>query len=262
MLLNLIGNAIKFTEKGGVEVSVDVAERLSDTQVILRFAVADSGIGIPEDKQKLVFEAFRQADSTTVRRYGGSGLGLAICSRLVALMGGRIQLVSKPGEGSTFSFTVPASEVAPDEVPRDAPPQSLDCETPAARSLRVLVADDNIVNQRLISRVLEKCGHRVALVGNGSEAVDAARGGAFDVILMDVEMPEMDGFAATSLIRSAEAGARRVPIVAMTAHAMSGDRERCLQAGMDDYLSKPIAARDLEAMLCRFAGAEMPAAHR
>jgi signal transduction histidine kinase/ActR/RegA family two-component response regulator len=262
VLLNLIGNAIKFTEKGGVEVSVDVAERLSDTQVILRFAVADSGIGIPEDKQKLVFEAFRQADSTTVRRYGGSGLGLAICSRLVALMGGRIQLVSKPGEGSTFSFTVPASEVAPDEVPRDAPPQSLDCETPAARSLRVLVADDNIVNQRLISRVLEKCGHRVALVGNGSEAVDAARGGAFDVILMDVEMPEMDGFAATSLIRSAEAGARRVPIVAMTAHAMSGDRERCLQAGMDDYLSKPIAARDLEAMLCRFAGAEMPAAHR
>jgi len=260
VLLNLIGNAIKFTEKGSVEVTVDVADRLSDTEVILGFAVADSGIGIPEDKQKLVFEAFRQADSSTARKHGGSGLGLAICSRLVDLMGGEIQLVSKPGEGSTFSFTVRASEVAPGEVPQTGPQIDAEARALSMRSLRVLVADDNIVNQRLISRVLQKCGHRVTLVGNGSEAVDAAHNGGFDLILMDVEMPELDGFAATSLIRSAEAGARHVPIVAMTAHAMSGDRERCLQAGMDDYLSKPIATRDLEAMLCRFTAAEAPAA--
>jgi len=260
VLLNLIGNAIKFTAKGSVEVSVDVAERLPDEQVTLRFAVADTGIGIPEDKQTLVFEAFRQADSTTARRYGGSGLGLAICSRLVGLMGGRIQLVSKPGEGSTFSFTVRAAEVAPDEVPETAPQFEPGVETAPARSLRVLVADDNLVNQRLLSRVLEKCGHRITLVGNGSEAVDAARGGGYDAILMDVEMPEMDGLAATALIRSAEARGHRVPIIAMTAHAMSGDRERCLQAGMDDYLSKPISTRELEAMLGRFAGVEAPVA--
>ena len=256
VLLNLIGNAIKFTGKGSVEVSVELARRLSNEEVILRFAVADTGIGIPEDKQKLVFEAFRQADSTTVRKYGGSGLGLAICSRLVGLMGGEIQLASKPGEGSTFSFTVRAAELAPGELPLDTPQQSLQNEAPA-RSLRILVADDNLVNQRLISRVLEKCGHRVTLAGTGSEAVEAAREGGFDAILMDVEMPEMDGFAATARIRSTEAGARRVPIIAMTAHAMSGDRERCLQAGMDDYLSKPIVTRELEAVLSRFTPAEI-----
>ena len=262
VLLNLIGNAIKFTEKGSVEVSVALAQPESEGHVVLRFSVSDTGIGIPGDKQKLVFEAFRQADSSTARKYGGSGLGLAICSRLVKLMGGDICLSSEADKGATFSFTIRVPVAALGPLAPSAAGDVAPSERQAARSLDVLVADDNAVNQRLIRRVLEKAGHHVALVNNGVEAVARARLDKFDVILMDVEMPEMDGFEATSLIRSAEDGTRRVPIVAMTAHAMSGDRERCLHAGMDHYLSKPISTRDLEAVLSRFASAQRPVAPR
>ncbi|MGA2183150.1 MAG: ATP-binding protein [Bryobacteraceae bacterium] len=261
VLLNLIGNAIKFTAKGWVEVTVDVAEpgpAATDNGLLIRFAVSDTGIGIPEDKQKLVFEAFRQADGTTARKYGGSGLGLAICSRLVGLMGGDIRVESKPGEGSTFSFTVHASPVtasAAASVATSSGSCTAGAEPQEPRQLRILLADDNAVNQKLVTRVLEKLGHVATVVNDGREAVEAARTGCFDLILMDVEMPEVDGFEATALIRATEYSRRRVPIIAMTAHAMSGDRQRCLDAGMDDYLSKPIARNELAAMLTKFVPA-------
>ena len=261
VLLNLIGNAIKFTAKGWVEVTVDVAEpgpAATDKGLLIRFAVSDTGIGIPEDKQKLVFEAFRQADGTTARKYGGSGLGLAICSRLVGLMGGDIRVESKPGEGSTFSFTVrvsPVTESAAASGVTTPGSCAAGAEQHEPRQLRILLADDNAVNQKLVTRVLEKFGHVATVVNDGREAVEAARLGCFDLILMDVEMPEVDGFEATALIRATEHSRRRVPIIAMTAHAMSGDRQRCLDAGMDDYLSKPIARNELAAMLTKFVPA-------
>ena len=257
VLLNLIGNAIKFTPKGWVEVTVDVAEPVpvaAGEGLPIRFAVSDTGIGIPEDKQKLIFEAFRQGDGTTAREYGGSGLGLAICSRLVALMGGNIGVESKPGEGSIFSFTARMSPVTESAAAAGVPlPGSYPAGAEAQESagLRILVADDNPVNQKLVSRVLEKLGHVAATVNNGREAVEAASTGDFDVILMDIEMPEVDGFEATALIRATERSRQRVSIIAMTAHAMAEDRQRCLDAGMDDYLTKPIARNELAAMLAK-----------
>ncbi len=218
--------------------------------MILRFAVSDTGIGIPPEQQALVFEAFRQADNTTARKYGGTGLGLAISSRLVRLMGGDLRLESTPGQGSTFWFTIavsPGEQPQPEYIPASAVAAS-DSET---RRLRLLVADDNAVNQKIVRSLLAKLGHEATVAGNGMEAVAAAREAMFDVILMDVEMPEMDGFRATALIRAGEGPNRGCPIVAMTAHAMAGDRERCVQAGMDDYLSKPISRSELIAVLRR-----------
>lgn len=262
VLLNLIGNAIKFTEKGSVEVAVDVAESgpvAASDNLLIRFAVSDTGVGIPQDKQKLVFEAFRQADGTTARKYGGSGLGLAICWRLVALMGGDIRVESKPGQGSTFYFSVRVSSVTQSATASSTRSPGL-CVSGSVqrepRRLRILLADDNPVNQKVVSRVLEKFGHAPTVANNGHEAVEAARTGTFDLVLMDVEMPEMDGFEATALIRAMEHSCRGVPIVAMTAHAMSGDRQRCLDAGMDDYLSKPIARNELAAILAKFCPAD------
>ncbi len=259
VLLNLVGNAIKFTEEGHVAVAVEMEGAAPEGDWILRFTVSDTGIGIPEEKQKLVFEAFQQADGSTARKYGGTGLGLAICSMLVDLMGGEIGLESKPGHGSTFRFTVRVSPVESMEsllpLPSTRRPAAV-VEDGEARPLHVLVADDNAVNQKLASRVIEKLGHKVTVVNNGQEAVQAARGGGFDVVLMDVEMPEMDGFEATSLIRAQEHSPRRVPIVAMTAHAMLGDRDRCIQAGMDDYLSKPISTMELAALLTRLSSSQ------
>jgi len=173
-------------------------------------------------------------------------------------MGGAIRVDSEPGRGSTFSFTVRVAPAAADEA-ASAPVSAVsESGAPASGSLRILLADDNAVNQKLVVRILEKLGHVTTPVSDGRQAVEAARRGEFDLILMDVEMPEMDGFQATALIRAAE-GPRRVPIVAMTAHAMAGDRQRCIDAGMDDYLSKPIEREALAAMLARFHPAAEPA---
>ena len=382
--VNLIGNALKFTERGEVGMSVEVESRESD-RARLHFVVSDTGIGIPEEKQGLIFEAFSQADASTTRRFGGTGLGLTISNRLVQMMGGRIWVESTPDQGSKFHFTTdlpiannaaapqptanvslqgmsvlvvddnstnrrilkdalegfglkpkvvdsadaalealgrakregqPFSLVLADahmpvrdgfgliEVMRDSPelsaatvmmltsgPQGGDIARclklgvaayltkPIRQSqlldaiqrvmaakpkntrptlvtrqvlqaqqsrLRVLLAEDNVVNQRLALRLLEKCGHDVSVAGNGLEVLSALEGGDFDVALMDVQMPEMDGFEATAAIREKEKIAgKHLPIIAMTAHAMSGDRERCLDAGMDGYLAKPIHAAEL-----------------
>jgi signal transduction histidine kinase/ActR/RegA family two-component response regulator len=236
VLVNLIGNAIKFTASGGVTVRVGTRER-TDGHVTIDVAVADTGIGIPEDKQALIFEPFRQADGSTTRRYGGTGLGLTICARLVEIMGGRISVESTPGAGSTFRFTAVLDRTIDSAAATGA---HVAPALRAWRALDVLLAEDNAVNQHLARRTIEKWGHRVAVVSTGRDAIDAAGRHRYDLILMDVQMPELDGFEATATIRARERDGLRVPIIAMTAHAMRGDRERCLDAGMDGYVAKPI----------------------
>ena len=243
ILSNLLGNAIKFTERGSVRLDVTV-DALQDGGAALHFRVADTGIGIPADKRTAIFEPFRQVDGSMTRRFGGTGLGLAIASTLAGLMGGRVWVESEPGAGSAFHFTVPleATEAA---ARLDLPRPNCQDALPL-RSARILVAEDNIVNQRVAEGLLTKRGHQVTLVSNGHEVLEALRRGRFDLVLMDIQMPDMDGFEATAVIRQWERETgRHVRIVAMTAHAMSGDRERCLAAGMDDYLSKPIDHRTL-----------------
>jgi CheY-like chemotaxis protein len=387
IVLNLAGNAIKFTEKGEVALRVGL-EKANEKEAVLRFEVADTGIGIPADRQRSIFEAFAQADGSTTRRYGGTGLGLTICSRLVGLMGGSIGVKSEPGHGSRFFFavamgiaaapaeetlaaaslqgvrvlavgdrpsnrtilermltgwgmevqTAPSSAAARDALRQAAfagrphrlllscvnlpdmsgfelaqvirqdleiPPLAIVLMTSVARPgdagrcrelgvagyltkpvtrtelrhalcrvlgggttgmesglaarpelpgparrLRVLLAEDNLVNQRVATRLLEREGHLVTLAANGAEAVAAFSRGEFDLVLMDVQMPEMDGFEATRRIRAAENG-DRVPIVALTAFAMKSDEERCLKATMNGYLSKPITAGRLNEMIDR-----------
>ncbi|MGO9129001.1 MAG: ATP-binding protein [Bryobacteraceae bacterium] len=250
VLINLLGNAVKFTAQGEVAVSVaPLAE--SPEGLGVQFSVSDSGIGIPPEKHRLIFEPFRQADGSTTRRYGGTGLGLAISSQLVRMMGGRIWVESEPGRGSVFHFTAQFAPVEAGEIPRssDSAGDSGVQDQPAP-SLRILLADDNLINRKIAIRMLERQGHRVATAENGRECVERFREGGYDAILMDVQMPEMDGFEATQAIRELEAATGgRIPVIAMTAHAMKGDRERCLEAGMDGYVSKPVAAEDLRQAL-------------
>ena len=250
VLLNLIGNALKFTEAGQVDVGVKT-DSAEPARATLRFSVRDTGIGIAPEKQKLIFDAFRQADGSTTKRYGGTGLGLAISRRLVELMKGQIWVESEPGRGSNFQFTA-VLELAAKAEPKPTDPSilasmavSVSCGT-TARGLRVLVVEDNEINQKLAGRMLEKRGHTVMIAANGAEAVAIFKVKPFDLILMDVQMPEMDGFQATAAIREIEKpSGLHTPILAMTAYAMKGDRERCLAAGMDAYVSKPIVAKDL-----------------
>lgn len=234
VLLNLVGNAIKFTEQGSVEVAV--TESASEPRQLL-FAIKDTGVGIPPDKHALIFERFRQLDGSTARVHGGTGLGLSICARLVDLMGGRICLESQPGVGSTFWFTLPAY-LAGGKPDTPEPPETATTGRPA--SLKILVAEDNRVNQTVLRRLLEKEGHRVSVAANGAEAIAAVSRERFDAVFMDVQMPETDGLEATRRIRALDGPGAHVPIFAMTAHAMPGDRERCLAAGMNGYLSKPV----------------------
>ena len=397
VLNNLVGNAVKFTDRGEVVVDVRL-DGQTDEEVLLHFCIADTGIGVPLEKQELIFEAFEQADSSTTRRFGGTGLGLAISRKLIQLMGGRLWLESEPGQGSRFHFTAGLTLAAPPKTaPRAEPAMLLDLpvlivddnatnrlildemlrnwrmrptavdgaraalaamqeaaasnrpfslvlldanmpeidgfqladeirqhprlaeatimmltsgdrpedvrrcrqlgiacylmkpvkqselfdgivsslgsrviheaaveEVPAAappgRHLRVLLAEDSVVNQKLAVYLLEKWGHQVTVANNGREAVAWVRAEKFDLVLMDVQMPEMDGLEATAAIRRMEQGeGRRLPVVAMTAHAMVGDRERCLESGMDDYLSKPIRARELLAVIEQvIAGGQKP----
>jgi signal transduction histidine kinase/CheY-like chemotaxis protein/streptogramin lyase len=253
ILLNLIGNSVKFTERGRIWVELSVEQSCADS-LSLRFSVNDTGVGIPLDKQRCIFEPFRQADGSTTRKHGGTGLGLAICARLVDMMGGHLWVDSEPGVGSTFFFTGQFRLSAP----------GLQAKSPAAltwygngwnnadsrKGLSVLVAEDNSVNQTVVSRFLEKKGHRVKVVNNGREAVAALERESFDLVLMDVQMPEMDGLEATSIIRAREqATGGHLPVLALTAYAMKGDQERCLHAGMDGYVSKPVRPEELFAAM-------------
>ncbi len=244
VLTNLVGNALKFTDTGEIRIEVSCVD-LPET---LRFAVVDTGIGIAESDRNRIFEAFTQADGSATRRFGGTGLGLAISSHLVQLMGGQLDLHSTIGRGSTFFFTLTFTRA---ELPK--PVLALPAHTSATRSLNVLVAEDGATNQLLVRLLLEKAGHKVTIVENGAAAVEAVATSQFDICLMDVQMPEMNGFDATRHIRTNENGARRrLPIIALTAHAMQGDRERCLEAGMDGYITKPIRPDVLFASLAEF----------
>ncbi|HXI43471.1 MAG TPA: two-component regulator propeller domain-containing protein [Bryobacteraceae bacterium] len=251
ILFNLLGNAIKFTATGFVRVSVRLESRIKDS-VVLHFSVADSGCGIAPEKIELIFQPFAQADGSTTRKYGGTGLGLTICTRLVELMGGKIWVESEIGRGSTFHFTsrlqVQSSGLEPSPHALTSPLHTAADRNP--EPLSILLAEDHPVNRKLTVLILERQGHRVTSVENGREALAAVEKRSFDLVLMDVQMPEMDGVEATLLIREREKATRHhIPIVAMTAHAMEGDREKCLAAGMDAYVSKPIRLAELLAAI-------------
>jgi len=260
ILINLVGNAIKFTPKGEVAVEVALAadelshdgsrEAVMEGTVLLHVAVRDTGIGIPTAKQQRIFEAFAQADSSTTHEYGGTGLGLAICTQLVQLMGGQMWVESEVGRGSTFHCTVRFG------VQRLASPERPLVTHPTGREVRrplcILIAEDNVVNQRLVARLLEKRGHRVAVVDNGLAALAVLAQQSFDLVLMDVQMPEMDGLETTAEIRAQEQrSGRHLPIIALTSHAMQGDQERCFAAGVDAYISKPMEVDELYAAIDR-----------
>jgi len=244
ILFNLVGNAVKFTETGHIDV---LFERMSDvgSEVVMITSVTDTGIGIPEDKRTIIFEAFSQADTSHTRQYGGTGLGLAITSRLVEMMGGTVGVESEEGKGSTFRFSLSFEKYHKDKLPsrnKNA--------TVTAQSMNLLLAEDNPVNQRLAMRLLEKEGHVVTVVDTGKKVLDILLLKSFDAILMDVQMPELDGLETTLAIRQDERRTgRHIPIVALTAHAMTDDRQRCLNAGMDAYISKPIVIEELHDIL-------------
>ncbi len=258
VLRNLLSNAVKFTERGQVSLLVDLEEGTENP--LLHFEVRDTGIGISPEKQAVIFEPFSQADGARTRRYGGTGVGLTICARLVEMMAGRIWVESEPAKGSRFHFTarfqlaprgaesnarshdltVEAPSVQP-AVPVKSEPSPAGEPPPSVSPLEILLAEDNPVNQKLAVRLLQKRGHRVVTAADGKQAVAAFSRQPFDAVLMDVQMPEMDGLEATLEIRAREVqSGKRIPIIALTAHTQAADRERCLQAGMDDYLPKPI----------------------
>jgi PAS domain S-box-containing protein len=242
VLLNLLSNAIKFTPTGSIKVRV-----LREKQCI-KFEVIDTGIGIPATALANMFVPFTQVDSSTTRRFGGTGLGLSISKELITAMKGEIGVESSEGQGSTFWITLSLPEDKSSE-------QDVRVQTPSHhavhRKLRVLIAEDNAVNSLIARKMIEKLGHTVTLAGNGKEAIEALKIAPYDVVLMDCQMPEMDGFEATKYIRDSKDDWKSVQIIAMTAHAMSGDRERCLAAGMDDYVSKPMKLEDLNEVLER-----------
>ncbi len=275
VVINLVGNAIKFTQRGEVVLSVRLDSQTADGAE-LHFTVRDTGIGIPLEQQRRIFEAFVQADSSAARQHGGAGLGLSISSRLVSMMNGRIWVESEVGIGSTFHFTArfgllkdPAARPAAVKemrlrgLPRLAPP-IVGNEEPnlnASQAWRVLLAEDNSVNQAVVMRLLERRGHSVTLATDGRQVINALEAAKFDLVLMDIQMPGMDGIEATAAIREKERpSGLHVPIIALTAHAMKGDRERCLAAGMDGYLAKPIHEKDLLEVIENVLGRLAPCA--
>jgi signal transduction histidine kinase/DNA-binding NarL/FixJ family response regulator len=255
IILNLISNAIKFTESGEVALKAELESKEQD-ELTLRFTVSDTGIGISAEQQKSIFSPFTQADSSTTRKYGGTGLGLTISARLAAMMGGKISVDSEIGRGSRFCVwvrmnvheeTIKPGILGESESLRDGRIPVVDenrlprDNTSPNRSFRILLAEDNRVNQAVASGLLAKLGHTLVIANNGREAIDLLKQQTFDLVLMDVQMPEMDGITATKRIREREKSTHaHLPIIAMTAHAMKGDRTRCLAAGMDGYVTKPI----------------------
>jgi len=260
ILLNLLSNAVKFTDQGEIHLEITQVSE-TDEAIALRFSVRDTGIGIPEEAQKRLFQSFTQADTSMARRFGGSGLGLAICRKMVDLMGGSLGVASKLGEGSTFWFVLPFDRLKPHHVSVDGPGLEAENLNPApgpsstAKSggFRVLLVEDNRINQIVGVKQLQKAGCQVDVAGNGLEAVKAWQQNQYRAILMDCHMPEMDGYEATRRIRELERAGDlpRTRIVAMTASAMQCDRELCLAAGMDDFISKPVDVDELKNALTK-----------
>lgn len=250
ILFNLCGNALKFTDHGYILLEVMAEGEGEGGMSEVRFTVTDTGVGIPADKQETVFERFTQADTSTTRKFGGTGLGLAICRELVGRMGGHIRLTSKEGKGSVFSFTILLKEGIP-ELSGDAP-QPQRQVNPDFSGLRVLVAEDNPVNQEIMAEMLRAHGIVVHIVADGDRAIETLSHTAIDMVFMDCQMPGMDGYTATAHIRDMPA-TKSLPVIAMTANAMKGDREKCIAAGMDDYLSKPVSEEALLAILSKWS---------
>jgi CheY-like chemotaxis protein len=250
ILLNLIGNAVKFTEQGRITLAAS-AETAVAGKLQIHITVTDTGIGIPVEQQKTIFDPFAQADNSVTRRFGGTGLGLSITRQLTELMGGRVWLESTPGIGSIFHVSLPLT--VDSSRPAAAPAAVVKAEVGESgkHALRILVVEDHPVNQKLASRLLEKEGHHVDLACNGQEGVDFSAAHAYDVILMDMQMPVMDGLEATRVIRRREEaqGLPHLPIIAMTANAMESDRQACLDAGMDEFVAKPIRVAELNEKL-------------
>jgi signal transduction histidine kinase/CheY-like chemotaxis protein len=249
ILVNLITNALKFTSEGEVSISVRVQDRAEDN-VSLRIEVSDTGIGIPVDKQQHLFSAFTQADGSTTRKYGGTGLGLAIVRQLVDMMHGELGVESDVGKGARFWFVI---SVGLSDTTSKASLPKTGASDEKIRG-RVLLVEDNPVNEMVARKMLEKLGLDPVTAGNGRQALDILERESVDVVLMDCQMPEMDGFEATRRLREREreSGAEALPVIAMTANVMEGDRELCLQAGMDDYLGKPVRMDELESTLRRW----------
>ena len=248
ILVNLIGNAVKFTEKGSIRLGFELLQQTGDKARLL-LIVEDTGIGIPEAKQQMIFERFHQADLDTTRRFGGTGLGLSIVKQLVEMQGGTINLKSTPGAGSIFSieleYTIPAdSEVEESTISNEG---TFDAEN----KIKVLIAEDNTMNQQLIRHLMQNWQINFTIVGNGQEAVDRLKEENFSLVLMDIQMPQMDGYTATEQIRNHLRS--KIPIIAMTAHAMAGEKEKCLEIGMNDYVSKPLNENTLFNMISQYA---------
>ena len=260
VLRNLAANAVKFTERGSVVVRVSAAPKAANATKI-RCEVSDTGIGVDAHNLKRIFEPFTQADASMTRRYGGTGLGLAISKQLAEMMGGTIGVESKPGIGSTFWFelALPQGIKAPTARPASKRRMHM-AAPPVADGAIVLVAEDSPVNQIVTMRLVERAGFRAHVVANGREALEALAAHHYDAVLMDCQMPELDGYQATQQLRQREDPAHHTPVIAMTAHTLSGDRERCLQAGMDDYLSKPVDAQTLADTLHRWIKQDTPVA--
>jgi signal transduction histidine kinase/ActR/RegA family two-component response regulator len=270
VLRNLLGNALKFTDYGEIGVQAELLNEATNV-IQIRFTVYDTGIGMAASQQSRLFESFTQGDGSSTRRHGGTGLGLAISKQLVELLGGEIGVASEPGRGSRFWFTASFGKAAPGEIPAARPAARVPAVAPPARMVtaapkrsavqnpvamaghfRVLLAEDNEINQRITLRLLEKLGVAADAVVNGREAVEALEKRKYDLVLMDCQMPDMDGFEATAIVRSREGGTHHTPICALTANAMEGDRERCLAAGMDDYISKPVGLEKLQKAVDRW----------
>ncbi|AKG24619.1 hypothetical protein IJ00_12965 [Calothrix sp. 336/3] len=257
ILVNLLSNAIKFTDVGSIEISVQIRpgnDKGKEPQELI-FAVKDTGIGIPSDRLHRLFQSFSQVNPSTTREYGGTGLGLAICKQLCERMGGAIWVDSEEGVGTTFYFTIAAPIIQKKIETQKVKPETkatdevIDAQMAKTHPLRILLADDNLVNQRIICLTLQRMGYKADLASNGVEVLDALRSQSYDVILMDVRMPKMDGLEATQKIRQELASSDRPWIIALTANAMFNDRETCLAAGMNDYLAKPIRIPELVAAL-------------
>jgi len=257
ILTNLVQNAIKFTGNGEVLIDVSV---LTTSLATIHFAVKDTGIGMTPETQRKLFQAFTQADNSTTRRYGGTGLGLAISRRLVGLMGGTISVQSEIGRGSTLFFDIPLCTVLPEwaksnpTITEPSTPSKAEISVAPTQALQILLVEDNIVNQRVAMHLLQQMGHQFELAANGAIAVAACAKTSYDLILMDCQMPEMDGYIATKTIRKGQ-GTRqpRTPIIAMTADAMLGTKQACLDAGMDDYITKPVRIKELAKIIERWA---------
>jgi PAS domain S-box-containing protein len=260
ILANLLSNAVKFTDRGSISVSIS-SEKLNGICHEIHIAVKDTGMGIPEDEMDRLFQPFTQMDSSTTRRYGGTGLGLTISKKLVELMGGRVWAESQLGQGSTFHFTIlaDAAPIMPVSGMRSKVEWERGPIANGSRVLRILLAEDNVVNQMVMIKMLNKLGYQADVVASGQEVLRSLERQPYDLILMDVQMPEMDGFEAARAIRKLWPSADQPKIIAITAYALKGDREKCLDAGMDDYLSKPVKLEDLAEKLSRIGQNDSPA---